>query len=403
MRRVFVLSVLSLALVSAACGGKSTTASPTSPSPTVNTGGSPGSPTGATISGTVAASSGSGTPFGPTALAGLSVQVVGATVSSAVSPAGDFSLRNVPPGDVGLKVTGSGDEAVVTVGGVRSGDAIQVRLVVTGNVGRVDFDSRGGNSGKVELEGLIESKTLPDMLMVNGQAVKVVTATTDIRKGNTPMTYAQLTVGFRVHVRGTMSAPGVVPPVLTADLIIVQNMGSNHVSGTVGAILSGSCSSFPFKFTVGSTTVAATSSTEFHPACSAVVVGAMVDAEGVLQTDGSLLADKVNVETEEVNVKGTVAAITSGTCAGGTLAFSVTLISPPGTKQVTTNASTSFMPSCSAVVVGAQVDVEGILQPGGSVLATKVDVESADVDVKGTVLAITSGTCAANNLAFSVR
>ncbi len=376
MRNIVVLSLLSLALVSVACGGKGTAASPTSPSPTVNAGVPTNSTSGAKIGGTVAASTATGAAFGPAALAALSVQVVGTSISSAVTPTGSFSLANVPPGDVSIRVSGSGDDAVVTVAGVQAGDSIQVSLVVTGNSGRVDADSRGGASGKQELEGLIESKTPPDMLVVNGQIVKVVAGATDIRKGGTPMTYADLMVGFRVHVRGTTSAAGVTPSVLTADLIIVQDTGGNatEVKGTVGAILSGSCSSLPLKFTVGTTTVTATSTTMFTPGCSAVVAGAMVSVDGTTQADGSLLATRVDVEVTEISIHGTVLAIAGGTCGAGNLAFSVTVSNPAGTKQVVTNASTHFVHSCAEVAAGAVVNVSGTLQADHSILAINVVV-----------------------------
>jgi hypothetical protein len=407
MRKALALGVLSLVLASAACGGKGSTASPASPSPMVAAGVPPSPMSGAVVSGTVAALSASGAALGSSALSGMSVQVVGTSVTSPVSAAGEFSLRDVPPGDVSLKVSGAGADAVVGVAGVQAGQTIQISIVVSGSIGRLEFDSRGGASGKQELEGLIESKAPPDMLVVHGQAVKVLAGTTDIRKGDTPLTYADLTVGWRIHVRGAMSAPGVTPPVLTADLIIVQDSGgggSTDVKGTVGAILSGSCSSFPFKFTVGTTTVSASSVTVFSPACSAIVVGAMVDAEGALQPDGSLLASRVDVESAHAEIKGSVLAITGGTCGANTLAFTVAITNPVGTKHVMTNASTFFKPSCSAVVVGATLEVEGTLQADGTIVAMKIDVEESEVeaDVAGTVLAITGGTCAGNNLAFSV-
>jgi len=297
MRKVFALGVLSLALVSAACGGNGTTASPTSPSPTVNAGVPPSSMSGAIVSGTVAASSSSGTALGPSALTALTVQVVGTSITSSVSSTGDFSLKDVPPGDVSIKVSGSGADAVVSVAGVQAGQTIQIRIVVSGSTGRLDFDSRGGASGKVELEGLVESKTAPDMLIVNGQSVKVVAVTTEIRKGNTPMTYADLAVGMRVHVRGTMSAPGITPPVLTADLIIVQNTGggggmSIDLRGTISG-LAGTASCPLISFNLGSTPVQSQATTMFKPSCAGLKNGDSVDVKGML-VSGTLMASKID-------------------------------------------------------------------------------------------------------------
>jgi hypothetical protein len=400
MRKVLALGVLSLAIVSAACGGKGMPASPTSPSPAPSPGTLPTSNAVASITGTVTAASSTGVAFGPAAMGALTVQVVGTAVVSAVSPAGEFSLGSVPPGDVSIEVRGSGADAVVSVAGVLPGQSIQIKINVSGNVGRLDFDSRGGASGKQELEGLIESKTPPDMLVVHGQAVKVIAGTTEIRKGGTPMTYADLAVGFRVHVRGAMSGPGVTPPVLSADLIIVQDMGGTgetDVRGAVAAILSGSCSSLPLKFTVGTTKVSANSATVFTPACSALVVGAMVHADGTLQTDGSILASTVDIEAADVEVRGTVLAITGGTCGANNLAFSVTVANPAGTTQIKTNASTHYVKACSAVVAGAELHLSGTLQADKSVLAKNVVVDQGPptgmmTDLKGTIAGL-AGTC----------
>ncbi len=232
-------------------------------------------------------------------MSALRVEVLGTSVNSAVSAAGDFSLQHVPAGDVSVKVSGSGADAVVMVNGVAEGATIQVRISVQGNQGSLDFVSRGGASGKVELEGLIESKTAPDMLVVNGQSVKVA-ATAEIRKGGTAMTFASLTVGWRVHVRGAISAPGVVPALLIADLVIVQNMGGGGGGGGQTAVhgalsaLGGSCPALTF--TVGgSTPVKTDSSTTFKPphgGCAALKNGDSVTVEGML-VSGTLMASRV--------------------------------------------------------------------------------------------------------------
>lgn len=79
---------------------------------------------------------------------------------------------------------------------------------------------------KAEVEGLITAKGASD-ITVNQQAkgdyLCEVSASTQIRKGNTSYTLAQLQLGWRVHVKGTMLGLAGSACRVSADEIKVQN------------------------------------------------------------------------------------------------------------------------------------------------------------------------------------
>jgi hypothetical protein len=114
---------------------------------------------------------------------------------------------------------------------------------------------------------------------------------------------------------------------------------------------------------------------------SDITVGMKVEVEGVVQSDGSVLASKVKVEDEEndedeneqeVEFKGTIESIT---------APSLTVSG----QKVMTNGSTRIRREDKTVAladlkVGEKVEVEGTRQADGSVLAGKIKVEDGDND-----------------------
>jgi hypothetical protein len=111
-----------------------------------------------------------------------------------------------------------------------------------------------------------------------------------------------------------------------------------------------------------------------------VAVGAFVEVEGWPQPDGSVLAKKVKLEdgdgaedANEVEFRGQVeAAGSSGLVVAG--------------RSVTVDGMTELLGrqndrvALSAITVGSFVEVEGWLQPDGSVLARKVKLEDDGED-----------------------
>ena len=104
-------------------------------------------------------------------------------------------------------------------------------------------------------------------------------------------------------------------------------------------------------------------------------VGDQVHVKGT-QTGTTLAASEVNVQNDgehddnRAEAEGVVAGLT-GTCPS--ITFTV------GATHVATDATTTFGRSaCADVVNGAAVEVTGVRQTDGSILASRVSVEGAD-------------------------
>ena len=216
------IGVLALAAFAcAACGGD---ASQTPAGP--GSGPVAGSATqGARILGNVTA----GQPLGA-----MAAQVVGTAISSPVNTSGGFSLDNVPAGAVQLRFVGSGIDASVGLNPVQPGDVVSVLVGVSGATATIQSESRNAGN-KVELEGRVESLStaaaVPLWLVVSGRKV-TATPQTPIRDGNSAAkAFADLAIGQRVHVKGTLvTGP---PSVVEAESILIQIAKSNAQFWTV--------------------------------------------------------------------------------------------------------------------------------------------------------------------------
>ena len=144
MAAMFLWSAFSVFVV--ACGQASF--APTSPSAVAGRGGSAAA-TGAVISGTVAgiarpltASSDQATTL---ATGPVTVTVVGTSISTTVDGSGRFQLTGVPAGDVQLKFTATGLDATLTVRGVQTGDRIDIKVAISDRSIRIEAERRERN------------------------------------------------------------------------------------------------------------------------------------------------------------------------------------------------------------------------------------------------------------------
>lgn len=111
-------------------------------------------------------------------------------------------------------------------------------------------------------------------------------------------------------------------------------------------------------------------------------VGQHVEAKGTLQSDGSLLAAKVegqnaNNDQNENELKGTIASVNTGNNSF------VLKLSNGTTRTVTVSSKTVFdggFQSFADLKAGASVEVHGNLQSDGTLAATRVHREDDDND-----------------------
>jgi len=224
----------------------------------------------------------------------------------------------------------------------------------------------------VNLEGTVSGLTgtaAAFQFTVDGRTVKG-DATTEFKGGGKSPSFADLANGDDVHVKGTQREGFV-----QAERINFEDEDDDadefEAEGVVSG-LTGTCPSITF--TLAGRTFRTNASTEFKGgACAAVANGHKVEAEGMVQADGSILAKKVESEDDgddgdddahEWEAHGAVSAV-SGACPSITFTLSA--------RTVRTNSSTRFDGvTCESIANGKSLKVEGTLQTDGSVLAKKV-------------------------------
>lgn len=396
MRHALAIGLASTLVIVAACGGGNS--SPTSPS---SSGGpAAGSPTGATVRGTinnVTSTTRAEGVSGALDTAGFTVTVVGTGITASVSSNGQFTLTGVPAGDIQIHITGPGVDATLTLSNVQAGQTIEIKIKVSGNTATLDDDARQV-SGQMEIEGRVEAPLTAGVAptvfttVVAGKVINIL-ATTAVRKGNTsyPVDTALPTVlltGFRVHVKGTANTTNPTAPSVDALEVKIQNenadLPSQYEYEGVIASVTGSAAAFTVTLTDGRV-IRGDSNTRFADGSFAsLLAGVEIEAKGVIVNDatGSYLRagtiefedgdDEDNDGEDDGEFEGTV----SGASVGGScpsLSFSLTVKNGP-TYGVTTTPSTTFEPACAAMAlkVGDKVEVEGTLT-AGSIAATKVE------------------------------
>lgn len=358
---------------------------------------------GASISGTVVsgAASALAAPTGLATLGALgriTVSVTGTSIS-VVSDDGNFTLQNVPPGDLTLTITGAGVNAVVPLPGVGLNDQLRITVRLDGGSAQVE-DKKQESSDKIEIEGIISAAT--GMSSTGGTIVVgrdntsvAVPAAASITKGATVLKPNDLTVGMRVHVRATKAGAA-----LTATVVIVQNTNSGNGNGNgnggsgsgddsdddgddddageaeiTGTVTGAPTTSCPIiTFYIGTTKVTTTAGTSYDDVtCSTLKAGDTVKVEGVRQADGSIVA-------KEVEKRG-------GTTTGGTAKASGTVSEIGGTcpeksfklgsTKIRTKGATKFEGvSCATLTSGVKVEVTGSTQSDGVLLASTVEKDS---------------------------
>ncbi len=263
---------------------------PASPGPTSGTGS-------ATITGSLAGVTSAASGMRPAATVTITVTITGTGISATVSPGGTFVLNGVPAGNVELRFVGAGVDDRAAIADVADDEQIHIVVNVSGSRAIVQVTDRQKPEHGRELEGLIASINLgARTLVVNGTTVSVP-ATAIIRHGDKPFTLAELKVGQRVHVKGTVTGSTVV-----ASEVMLQNENPNpggddneaEVEGAVSG-LRGGCPTL--NVTVHSTHVSTSAATEFTKGtCAQVTNGTNVEVKGTRQTDGSIKATRVQLE-----------------------------------------------------------------------------------------------------------
>lgn len=232
-----------------------------------------------------------------------------------------------------------------------------------------DANDGPGRQDRRMLSGFVTAVGADTMTI--GGAIVRITDDTVIRHGHRRLSLDDVHVGDHAQARGMYDGA-----VLVATEVKVEDTGRDNdgedeeteLKGTVtGLTASPACPSVTF--TIGSTTVKTNAVTTFDDVtCAALANGNVVEVEGVIQTDGSLLASKVELESGPNEVEGRIAGL-SGTSGCPALTFTV------GTTTVTTSSTTTYTGvTCATLANNMKVEVEGTLS-GTTLAAAKVELD----------------------------
>jgi hypothetical protein len=211
---------------------------------------------------------------------------------------------------------------------------------------------------EVKFTGLVE-EILPDGYRVSGRTVVV----TDFTKVKGP-----IAVGDWVEVKGFLQADG---RILAREIKVKKAPGPVRMEfkGVVEEVL-------PNGYRIAGITVVVTATTRID---GPIAVGDLVEVKGVLQADGTVLAFRIHVEKPErkgaeIEFKGVVEEVLpNGYRVSG--------------RTVVVTATTRID---GPIAVGDLVEVKGVLQADGTILASRIHVEEAErkgaeIEFKGVV------------------
>jgi Domain of unknown function (DUF5666) len=372
------LLIFALLPASVACGSHGSVTAPSSASSATTTPAPTPASGGATIAGTVSGvSSQALAGFHSFGASGVTITVAGTSVFCVIDPGGSFTLTNVPPIEVVLNFSGPGIDASLRLGAVSDNDHVQIGVTLSGTTATLDTEQRTGSNHAAEVEGRVDSIDANARQMVVSAALIQVGTDAVIRRGDTPIGFADLTVGDRVHVRGikdgtTIRASEVIAQILTPP---PHAPAPVTLSGTVVGV-GGTCPTLSLK--VGDTYVIANSATTFTGgSCGDVKAGASIQVVGTKPADSTIVtATKITITTSApapaptpVTLSGSVIGVI-GTCPALSLKVSDT--------YVTTSAATTFSgKSCGAVKAGDLVQIVGTRVANSAIVsASKLTVTS---------------------------
>ena len=262
------------------------------------------------------------------------------------------------------------DDTEVEVEGIPQDDGSLLAL-------EIEIESKENDSGDtepfVELKGNIDSFDSIEAFTVNGHSI-TTNLFTRYEDGNPDL----LAVGIEVEVKGHQAEDGTIVAKKIEFESEDDNDRESEIEGEITSFTSAT------EFTIGEQAITTTANTEFdNGSVESLALGVHVEVEGHINNDGILVADEIEFEeADEISVEGVVSVFVSAT------EFSI------GEQSITTNSETEFKnSSASMLALGVTLEVEGVLDENGTLVATKVEFEEPDdVEVEGIITVFTSAT-----------
>jgi hypothetical protein len=363
--RPSLLVTIPLLALAVGCGGPSSSASPTT------TAG--GLAAGATINGTVV-SPGSASLSAPVPpIANLTVTVAGTNVGATVDGSNRFVLRGVPAGDVELRFSAPTVSATVGLSAVQTTETIAIGVSFSGSSAAVEAARRSSGSA-AELEGRVEELPPPPATSPFVVAGQMVTTDTNTRyfRGGDPATFADLAIGYRVHISGQMNGSA-----LLASVVTIQNTNPDIPVEINGMVSDFTGAAAAFEFDIDDRLIKGDANTEFfgNSAFGDLANGVRAEVKG-LQRNGYVYATRIHVEADDgggqsASIEG---LLTSKTGAVPSLVLVV------GGTTVRTSSSTDVQrrgdnQDLSALALNMTLHVVGIRQSDGSIDARFIQIK----------------------------
>ena len=317
--------------------------------------------------------------------AGVNVTIAGTGMAAVLAADGEFAFAGAP------------EQAELLFN--RAADGIQASLQVSAAAGPVVVElaksgakksgkrrSSGRGSPATQFEGLVRSASATEVVVFTSkkveQAIAIVPETV-IRRGNTVLTPADLTVDTRVHVKALKTDTG-----YTALSIVVQGgdepddspEGREYeglvVSATAEQLVIVDSKGVQQTFVLNAATVIRKGNTPVL--ATAIQPGWRVHVKAATAADGIKTATRVTIQKthgggddDEVKLSGRVTAVA---------ATSLTVQTDDGVVTVQTDASTRIEKNgddvaLSAIVAGDKVKVEGTRVDAATVLAREIEVK----------------------------
>src|SRR5262249_29783667 len=146
------------------------------------------------------------------------ISVSGTNLRVTSDGGGHFTLSGVPSGNVGLQFSGSAN-GEVEIDDVGERETIELEVRTSGNGVEIESEERE-NGSESQLEGRISSMNAGARTFVIADITVSVPGTATIAQGSRSLTFSDLLVGARVHVKGSKSGS-----TITATRIEVQQSG----------------------------------------------------------------------------------------------------------------------------------------------------------------------------------
>ncbi len=240
----------------------------------------------------------------------------------------------------------------------------------------IEIESTENDSGEtepfVELKGSIDSFDSVEVFTVNGHSI-TTNQFTRYDDGGPDL----LAVGIVVEIKGHQAEGGTI----VAKKIEFESEDDDRESEIEGEITSFTSAT---DFIIGEQAITTTDNTEFdNGSIESLGLGVHVEVEGHVNNDGVLVAAGIEFEEiEEISVEGVVSVFVS------TTEFSI------GEQAITTSSETEFKnSSASMLALGVTLEVEGVLDENGTLVATEVEFEETEeVHVEGAITVFNSTT-----------